>query len=56
MWQAAGILWREDTAISSVEYALMLALIGAALLGACVALGAAMVDRYTEASQTLAGA
>ena len=43
-------LVREDEGISSVEYALLLALIGAAIVGAAALLGTAVANRIGNAA------
>lgn len=61
LWEVA-IMWgyfleflADESAISAVEYAGLLALIGAGILGAIMGLGDAISDDYTEAASTIAG-
>ncbi len=45
----------EECAISAVEYAMMLSLIGAALAAAMLAFGDAILDRYNTAADRVGG-
>lgn len=45
----------EESAISAVEYALLLALVGVGIAGAATLLGGQISDNITEATDTLAG-
>lgn len=47
--------WNEDEGISSVEYALLLAFIGAAVAAAAAALGGAVAGKMEEAETAIDG-
>ena len=48
-------LWMEENAISAVEYALLLALVGVGIAGAATLLGGQISTNIQEATDTLAG-
>lgn len=53
MWQVALDLAREDLAVSSVEYAFLLAIVGAGILAAVVGLGEHIATRMNTAATTI---
>ena len=55
MWDYCMEFIADESAISAVEYADLLALIGAGILGAVLGLGDAISDDYTQAANTIAG-
>ncbi len=48
-------LWMEENAISAVEYALLLALVGVGIAGAATLLGGQISTNIQDATDTLAG-
>lgn len=48
-------LWKEENAISAVEYALLLALVGVGIAGAATLLGGQISTNIQDATDTLAG-
>lgn len=46
--------WSDDRGVSAVEYALLLALIGAGIAAAALALGNAVTGQMTTATTTVA--
>jgi Flp pilus assembly pilin Flp len=48
-------LWRDESAISAVEYSAMLAFVCVAIIMACLALGEAVLADYTEAAAEISG-
>jgi Flp pilus assembly pilin Flp len=55
MWSYCEKFLAEESAISAVEYAAMLALIGAAIVAAMLGLGNAVLDDYSQAAAQIAG-
>ncbi len=55
MWVYCLDFFADESAISAVEYAGLLALIGAGIMGAILGLGDAISDDYTQAASTIAG-
>ena len=54
-WKSVMRLVRDESGISAVEYALLLALIGAGVAAAALALGTAVTGRITAAATTIGG-
>ena len=53
-WKSIVKLVKEEKGISSVEYALLLALVGAAVAGAAIGLGGQISTEIQEATTSLA--
>ena len=56
MKTAISALWRDEEAITSVEYALLLSTIVLASIGAWTNLGQGISDAVTEAAEKIEGA
>jgi len=48
-------LYREDSGVSAVEYAMMLSLIGAGLVAAVLGLGSQVGTKFNDAATVLQG-
>ena len=48
-------LWKEENAISAVEYALLLALVGVGIAGAATLMGGQISTNIEDATDSLAG-
>jgi len=55
MWLSCTNFLIDESAISAVEYAGLLALIGAGILAAILGLGSAVAEDYNEAAVRIAG-
>jgi Flp pilus assembly pilin Flp len=55
MWGYFLEFLADESAISAVEYAGLLALIGAGIMGAILGLGDVISDDYTQAAASIAG-
>jgi Flp pilus assembly pilin Flp len=55
MWGYFFEFLADESAISAVEYAALLALIGAGIMGAMMGLGDAISEDYSEAAASIAG-
>ncbi len=54
MWQSFQKLWNDESGVSAVEYVLMLALVGSALILGASFLGQEVGNQLDETAQCLA--
>jgi pilus assembly protein Flp/PilA len=54
-WKMIKRLWSEESGISAVEYALLLALVGVGIAGAATLLGTQVATNITNATTALSG-
>ncbi len=52
--QFATKLWKDESGISAVEYVLLLALVGSAIILGAQALGEAIADQLNETAECIA--
>jgi len=55
VWHSIKRLVKDESGISAVEYALLLALVGAGIAGAVTLLGGQIATNVTDATTTLGG-